>query len=182
MMLAKNLNRLIGFSKQGADDSRRLPSGFTLIEILVVIGIISIFLGFLVVGGIKLHERTKRSRTATTILQLKSAMSLYKATYGTYPSLPPSHPETWPNPYASSGAELNGWFLKHTSVNEKIGKDKFDAGDSNFLIDRWGQRLRYRKSGPERMLIWSIGPDGKDQIGQGLRRRAGDDISSDSVK
>ncbi len=169
-------------SRLSLKPSTRAQPGYTLIEILVVIGIISILLGLLGVVGLKLHEGTKRRRTATTLMQLKSAMSLYKETYGTYPSGPPLHPETWPSPYASSGTELNAWFLKHTSLNGKIAKEDFDANDSNYLIDRWGRRLRYRKSGPGRMLIWSLGPDGVDQIGQGRQRRAGDDISSDRVE
>lgn len=61
-------------------------------------------------------------------------------------------------------------------------KDDFDKTDPARFVDAWGRRIRYRMTGKDMMLVWSVGPDGVDQIGLTDETRAGDDLSSDDMK
>ena len=44
---------------------------------------------------------------------------------------------------------------------------EYDPADKTYLVDEWRQRIRYRKLSAERMLVWSVGRNGKDEIGKG---------------
>jgi prepilin-type N-terminal cleavage/methylation domain-containing protein len=156
--------------------------GFTLLEILTVLAVISILLGLMVVAIAKTKGDAEADKTAATISKIKMALTVYESRFGECPAGPGNHAATWPAPYDPAGVELDAWFLEHVPKAREFSKSEKDPSDPAYFVDAWGRRLRYRKSGPKSCLVWSAGKDGVDQIGTGNRPRAGDDISSDGVR
>jgi prepilin-type N-terminal cleavage/methylation domain-containing protein len=77
--MAQGFRRRVG-RRPGPD-----RAGFTLIEMLVVIGIMSVLMAGLVVAVVGVMEKTHYKKTVTTIEMLKTALSDYKNTFGGYP-------------------------------------------------------------------------------------------------
>jgi general secretion pathway protein G len=61
-------------------------SGFTLIEIMVVIVILGIMAGYLVPRIMERPEEARRTKAALTLRSLDSALKLYRLDNGVYPS------------------------------------------------------------------------------------------------
>lgn len=64
-------------------------SGFTLVELLVVIGIIAILAGVLLSAGTSAIRAAKRASAANTASQIQVACTSYYSEYGVYPIPPP---------------------------------------------------------------------------------------------
>lgn len=62
-------------------------SGFTLVELLIVIVVIAILASISVVAYSGIQDRAKRTSLATTLGAYQKGMELYRATHGTYPAL-----------------------------------------------------------------------------------------------
>jgi RNA polymerase sigma factor (sigma-70 family) len=122
--------------------------------------------------------KTRVNHVGRLIKQIHLCMEQYMANYREYP---PIQHETYPAGDYTPGVELDNTWLKERESSFKFNKDDLDPVDHKFFIDPWKNRIRYRKSSPDRMLIWSLGPDGKDQVGAdttGRRERMGDDITN----
>jgi prepilin-type N-terminal cleavage/methylation domain-containing protein len=65
---------------------KHIKSGFTLVELLVVITIIGILAGLAVPGVSKALESAKRTRAAAMVSNLKVALNLYQTEYGRWPT------------------------------------------------------------------------------------------------
>ncbi len=65
---------------------RRKSSGFTLIEIMVVIVILGILAGLIVPRIMGRPEEARRTKAALTLRSLDSALKLYKLDNGVYPT------------------------------------------------------------------------------------------------
>ncbi len=62
--------------------------GFTLIELLIVIVIIGVLATILLANFIDVRQRSRDAQRKADLRQLQSAVELYKADQGTYPSSP----------------------------------------------------------------------------------------------
>ena len=156
----------------------RLARGFTLIEMLVVIAIITLLFTLAGVIATRARAKARTSKCKAIIKRTQVALEAYKMIWRDFPSGAPAHPDTWPSPYDTRGVEFDIRFVTERDPGgTSFTQDETDPADRNYLIDPWGKRIRYRKVSPRRMLVWSSGPDGVDDIGAGVEERKNDDIS-----
>ena len=97
---------------------RRRPTGFTLLEILVVLVILGLMASLV---GPQLFKQLGGSKTRAAQLQiqeLSAALDLYRLELGGYPSTEqglealiskPRNVETWNGPYLKKGAPVDPW-------------------------------------------------------------------------
>jgi len=65
---------------------QRSRRAFSLIEVLVVIGIVGMLAGLLIVGVVKVNEAASRATCTNNLHQLTIGMHLFHDTYGTFPT------------------------------------------------------------------------------------------------
>jgi general secretion pathway protein G len=129
---------------------RNRRSGFTLLEILIVVGIIALLAAFVVPNlmgaGNQARIDLAKSAVDTSNGPIATALNLYKLAMGEYP------------------AEL-----KQLSERPDNDEQKKWAGpylDPTKLKDPWGEEYRYRQEsqteGADKYDLWSKGPDKQD--------------------
>src|SRR5438067_11067364 len=64
---------------------RKQANAFTLVELLVVIGIIAILMGLLFAGGRAVQQQAKRTQAKNDLAQIVTAVNAYYTEYGKYP-------------------------------------------------------------------------------------------------
>ncbi len=202
--------------------------GFTLVEMLVVVAILSLLMGLLLPSLIKVSSRAKETETDTLIKQLMMALQEYEHDYGDYPPTSLKDEGFYSNKvndgieslvvHLSSKAKGPPYVELEEKYYSNLDKDNIPAsyplnwffGDrqAREIVDSWGNPLvyfhnrdykkpksymcTYRGLGRKnlsgfkpgkskktatyhswsRYQIWSIGPDGKNENGEG------DDIGS----
>ena len=142
--------------------------GFTLVELLVVIGIIGILVGLVTAGAQTARRRGAVTKAKATIAALDAAIAMYQGDMGAYP----------PSENAGLVEALSGesddpdWQGPYMEFKE----EELENGE---LLDSWGAPYLYisvNGGSPKHRTrsydVYSLGPNGKDEDG------AGDDISS----
>ncbi|PYL64801.1 MAG: hypothetical protein DMF25_05770 [Verrucomicrobia bacterium] len=64
---------------------RKQANAFTLVELLVVIGIIAILMGLLFAGGRAVQQQAKRTQAKNDLAQIVTAVNAFYTEYGKYP-------------------------------------------------------------------------------------------------
>jgi len=64
---------------------RKQANAFTLVELLVVIGIIAILMGLLFAGGRAVQQQAKRTQAKNDLAQIVTAVNAFYTEYGRYP-------------------------------------------------------------------------------------------------
>lgn len=67
---------------------KKKNSGFTLVELLIVVAIITIIAGFIVTAVFNARSESRDQSRQTDLQQFKLGIKLYKETYGEYPDYP----------------------------------------------------------------------------------------------
>jgi len=134
---------------------RRSQAGFTLLEVLLVIGILALLAAFVVPSVLGTGEKAKRQLAQAAIGRsgpISSALRQYKWDIGTYPE-------------TSEG--LLALYERPDSVDEESDKwtQAYIEGSIEELVDPWGHPYHYRFPGDvneKEYDLWSEGPDGKE--------------------
>lgn len=154
---------------------RRGPrqAGFTLIEVLVTISIISILLGIGAFALSKFQSEARRKQTQSMLNGLKGALTQYQTE--TLKG-PPNHANTGDFNWATINGNLNmsserfvyamttvpsaekimlGAVLSGTSQSNSRTFDSKDGDNFNEIYDPWGTPILYRSNN----LTWAATPD-----------------------
>ncbi len=140
-----------------------MKKGFTLMELLVVMAIITILAGMAIGGAQMARKRGGVTKTQSTIAALEAAIDMYEMDIGSYPAA--GSLLTALTDENSQPAEWNGPYLR---VKEE------DLIDGQY-VDAWGNPYAYINPGTHNKSyydIYSFGLDGQDNQG------AGDDINN----
>jgi prepilin-type N-terminal cleavage/methylation domain-containing protein len=139
------------------------PAAFTLIEMLMVIGIIALLAALLVGATSHLGETKARSLVKTELENVKTAIEAYHKKYGFYPQGNPGNPAKPPLYYELTGTQLtppvaNGQFGVKGIVNE-VGRE-----GENFFKNLGVEGKSYRDIDPPNgVFVLTVpykGPDG----------------------
>lgn len=127
---------------------RRVRGGFTLLEVLIVIGILALLAAFVVPNFMGAQQRANIDMTKAKIGPsgvVANALELYRVHMGSYPDSlaglteePSDADGRWGGPYIQNPGDLK---------------------------DAWGEELQYRYPGEVRENsydLWSKGPDRQD--------------------
>ena len=134
--------------------------GFTVVELLVVLGILAFIAAALLPSVAPMMKKAKESRAKADIVRLEVALQAYatKDINGYYPKV-------------NTNAEMQT--LLRSRVEEMI---EWDVDASGQFVDPWGNDYEYRGINPSNNAsfvdIWSRGPDGANNSG------GGDDINN----
>ncbi|MEM9415017.1 MAG: prepilin-type N-terminal cleavage/methylation domain-containing protein [Planctomycetota bacterium] len=127
--------------------SRRISSGFTLIEILVVISIIVLLIGIVTTGALIARNGAQRNRTQSMMRALMAAVDEHEIVF----SVKPPHDVTAPAGLTSS--ETLVWAcnrdpkLRSLVVASMQGRGVFEDNDGDGieeLYDPWDRQIAYR--------------------------------------
>jgi len=124
--------------------------GFTLIEVLLVVGIIALLAAFVapaLMGQRKKAERQLAQTAVSSSGPIATAIDLYRLSMGKYPE------------------ELKDLVTKPDDEEEAAKWGEAYIKDPSTLKDPWGNEYQYKSPGEvntDSYDLWSMGPDGED--------------------
>ena len=123
---------------------RKTTSGFTIVELLIVIVVIAILAAISVVAYSGIQDRTRKSYLMSDSSAIKKAMEMFKADQGMYPLCPIVTPPTQPSECGFNSGPSN-------NIREQLSQYASGLSEYNFNYvrppseeTRWG--MRYRSS------------------------------------
>ncbi len=125
--------------------TRRRAAGFTLIELIVVIIILAILAAVVIPNVVNRTDDARVSSAITTITNFDTALDLFKADTGQYPTSDQGLNALITNP---GTPRWNGNYLKN---------------QSSIPLDPWGHPYVYKSPGSDgrEYEVFSAGPDGQ---------------------
>jgi type II secretory pathway pseudopilin PulG len=125
---------------------------FTLVEMLVVIGIIMVLAGLVMGVGRTLRRQAKENNTKALMQKIEIAMESYKNQYGHWPDVIDF------NEGGTNYEKLAEYLLE----NEVVEPARIE---SNRVVDFWNNYIRVIKEGYNHpgLDIWSPGPNGVNE-------------------
>lgn len=153
---------------QNARTRRRAAAGFTLMELMVVVGIVAILAGLVSTAMVRMMRQAANSRTDNQIAQIYAAIMEYRHDFGKWPVPDGDIPQE----YRDRDDRRGIWKLKYCSSNMKKV-----AGDNSKVVEF----LIKTKSGgagrPKRDILDLHGFSGVD-VGRDDRVQSGNDNTS----
>jgi prepilin-type N-terminal cleavage/methylation domain-containing protein len=161
---------------------KRKDSGFTLVEILVVITIITLLVSLLVVLIANVIDRARYAKTAATVKLLDTACKSYFQDFGVYPpnskgdSRSLHHHLGSPRKIQTIKSDMGAALVTNKPPIVEFQRDmlmepKGGTPDPQLnpvpIVDAFDQPIKYKIPGTynkKGVDIWSSGKDGKDQL------------------
>lgn len=100
--------------------------GFTILELLIVVAIISILIGFAFPSYLSIREVAKRKKAVVTCKHLELAFNEYY-----------NQNQSWPN--GGAGGEVKGTILGALTGYQGVAYFEIGTNDVNSFKDPWGQ-------------------------------------------
>ncbi len=132
---------------------RRRRAGFTLLEMVIVLGIIAMILGGAIFSMKKIGNSAKISQVNGDFSSIETSLGMYKLTGGTFPSTQQGLQALVDKP--TSTPVPRRW----AQILDKVP------------LDPWGEPYKYRFPGKKRaneFEIYTFGPDGIDNTADDL--------------
>ncbi len=144
-------------------------AGFTLLELLVVVGIIALLSGLVLGVGRHAIETGKIARAKGELVVLAAALEAYQRSYGDYPQTKDGNRflQSLIGRRGPLGSLLDGrCLIEAAKFTTAAALDPF-TNSTAVLIDPWDQPYvyAYKSQSPwtnSRFVLYSIGPDGVD--------------------
>lgn len=146
-------------------------SGFSLIEVLVVISIIAVLTAITIAGLGTVKKKSNDKRTLVLIHSIENALEAYNLDNNEFPdgdgSITSSNElyQTLYGDYDNDGISDQGEeiYCEQLDPNLKPKKNNISKTDGFIIIDAWQNPIYYKSPGdmnPD-FDIWSLGPDNK---------------------
>lgn len=142
----------------------RRDNGFTLIEILAVIGVVVILMSLIIPAVGAVRRRAARDHTRATLLKIESAIHKHHLDFGVYPA----------GAGGLAGCEELYGALTTTEHSGPYWDEGDETDDTNGngrpeIVDHWGRSLRYARADSydfrppksQTYRLFSLGPDGR---------------------
>jgi prepilin-type N-terminal cleavage/methylation domain-containing protein len=124
--------------------------GFTLIEILVVIGIIMFLAAFVIVAAVRFGNNSREQATKALIQRLGMGINKYYGTYRLYPAAPDVRSKNMSIyefliPHLENYQDSGGtWKSKMSPVCVEFnGGEVRRMGAKDWVVDAWGKKILY---------------------------------------
>jgi type II secretion system protein G len=149
---------------------RQYRAGFTLVEILVTLAILTLLIGLIASGGTVARKKAKVYQAKTMVASLETALSLYHVDFGAYP---PDGNQNMVNLLADAATYGSGSYPDWQGPYMSFKSNDLQGAIPNAtLIDPWGAHYSYGLDTVPAYKIWSWGQNGIDENG------SGDDLKS----
>lgn len=125
-------------------------SGFSLIELMIVVTIIAILAGLTLAAMSGVNQRAARDRAKGEIAAIVNAIESYKMQMGIYPT-------------------NMGTAVIYTNISGYLASAKFDTNTSGQILDPYGKEYAYRNPGTVNKAsfdVLSYGADGSTGAGK----------------
>ena len=166
---------------------RGAAHGFTLIEMLVVLGIIALLASVVIGASVWLRRGAAQKNVRMLIERVQTALELYRNTFGQFPNAIATYEEwsTLPLRREASNVAVAQVLLRSDAVGSagsggppEISYRTFQGSSAPHIIDHWGSDLNIIKGGHNSpgLDIWSSGENGRPEYNPNDPNDCGDDI------
>ena len=162
---------------------------FTLIELMLVVTVLVILISISWVAGTKVIKAQIDRKMEAEVLTLSKSLEIYKIRYGDYPTAtaPSSLNFGEKLSNAKPGAGWNGkreMYIDYRKSGFKVSNDNYDDSNATetIVLDPYNNPyLYYHDSDKNKIYVWSVGSDGKDDSSDDFFSTAGDGFFGDDI-
>ena len=137
---------------------RTQARGFTLIEVMIVIAIVLALTAIVGVAVLGRRDQADVSLTTTKLNIMKGALKQFRLDYNRWPTEEEGLAVLWDkellDPEADVNKYLSGGYMEEPTPNDQWGNP-------------WGYQFPSQRDDETQYDLWSWGPNGEDEMGEG---------------
>jgi general secretion pathway protein G len=156
-MIKKRIRKMLSCIKQGSLNNE---SGFTLIEMMIVLAIIGLVMSFVGTNIIRRYDQSRVDGTKIQIRQLGVVLDDFRRVCGRYPT---------------TAEGLDALIKAPQSLNCKNYDPEGFLKDRKIPEDAWGRPFLYESDG-NKYILKSLGSSGKEESEGGGKAISSDDL------